>query len=51
MEPIIFNLNGVITYAKALDVYDGNVVELAIIIEQSLYHFKARLNNTKQKRY
>lgn len=39
----IFSFNGLITYAKAVDFYDGDTFNIIISHYDSVYHFKARM--------
>ena len=39
----IFSFNGLITYAKAVDFYDGDTFNIIISYYDLLYHFKARM--------
>lgn len=39
----LFCLSGTYTYGKVLDIYDGDTLDLAVIVNNKLYHFKARM--------
>ena len=39
----VFSFNGLITYAKAVDFYDGDTFNIIISHYDSVYHFKARM--------
>jgi len=39
----IFSFNGLITYAKAVDFYDGDTFNIIISYYDLIYHFKARM--------
>lgn len=39
----LFSFNGLITYAKAVDFYDGDTFNIIVSHYDSLYHFKARM--------
>ena len=39
----LFSFNGIITYAKAVDIYDGDTFDIIISWYDALYHFKARM--------
>jgi endonuclease YncB( thermonuclease family) len=39
----LFSFNGLVTFAKAVDFYDGDTFNIIISHYDSLYHFKARM--------
>lgn len=39
----LFSFNGLNTYGKAVDVYDGDTFNIIISHYDSVYHFKARM--------
>jgi endonuclease YncB( thermonuclease family) len=39
----MFSFNGLVTYGKAVDFYDGDTFNIIISYYDSLYHFKARM--------
>jgi endonuclease YncB( thermonuclease family) len=39
----LFSFNGLITYAKAVEFYDGDTFNIIVSHYDSLYHFKARM--------
>ena len=39
----IFSFNGLVTYGKAVDFYDGDTFNIIISYYDLLYHFKARM--------
>ena len=39
----IFSFNGIVTYGKAVDFYDGDTFNIIISYYDQIYHFKARM--------
>lgn len=39
----LFSFEGIVTYAKAVDIYDGDTFNIIISWYDALYHFKARM--------
>jgi endonuclease YncB( thermonuclease family) len=39
----LFSFNGLTTFGKVIDIYDGDTIDIVITANGSLFHFKARL--------
>lgn len=39
----LFSLNGYKTWAKAIDIYDGDTFDIVVLYKEQLFHFKTRM--------